>query len=85
MAKSPSHKWGQIIGGFLEEAFEKELAKFVKKHKLFLDIKGERTARKGTKVSWVDSFGNAHGYFQATLSKRYCLMKPNSSLSSSLQ
>ncbi len=60
MAKSPSHKWGQIIGAFLETTFEKELSKFAKKHKLFFDKKGERKARKGKKVSWVDSFGNAH-------------------------
>ena len=60
MAKSPSHKWGQIIGDFLELTFEKELAKFARKHKLYLDQRGERKARKGKKVSWVDSFGNAH-------------------------
>ena len=60
MAKSPAHKWGQIIGEFLEETFEKELSKFAHKHKLFLDKKGERKARKGLKVSWIDSFGNAH-------------------------
>lgn len=60
MAKSPSHKWGQIIGDFLELTFERELAKFARKHKLYLDQKGERKARKGKKVSWVDSFGNTH-------------------------
>lgn len=60
MAKSPSHKWGQIIGDFLEVTFEKELRKFARKHKLFLDQKGVREARKGVKVSWIDSFGNAH-------------------------
>jgi len=60
MAKSPAHKWGQIIGDFLEFTFDKELSKFAKKHKLFLDQKGERKARKGKKVSWIDSFGNAH-------------------------
>lgn len=60
MAKSPAHKWGQIIGDFLEITFEKELAKFARKHKLYLDQKGERKARKGKKVSWIDSFGNAH-------------------------
>jgi len=60
MAKSPSHKWGQIIGDFLEEAFEKELSKFGRKHKLFLDTSGIRPARPGKKVSWIDSFGNSH-------------------------
>jgi hypothetical protein len=51
MAKSPSHKWGQIIGDFLEEVFAAELAKFARKHKLYLDAQGERPARKGKKVS----------------------------------
>lgn len=60
MAKSPAHKWGQIIGDFLEEAFEKELTKFTRKHKLYLDSKGIRPARPGKKVSWMDSFGNSH-------------------------
>ncbi|MFW6275592.1 MAG: DNA methylase, partial [bacterium] len=60
MAKSPSHKWGQIIGDFLEEVFSEQLAKFARKHKLYLDTQGERPARKGKKVSWVDSFENTH-------------------------
>lgn len=60
MATSPAHKWGQIIGDFLEEAFEKELSKFGRKHKLYLDTSGIRPARSGKKVSWIDSFGNSH-------------------------
>jgi len=60
MAQSPAHKWGQIIGGFLEEVFEKELSNFAQKHKLYLDTKGIRPARLGKKVSWIDSFGNSH-------------------------
>jgi len=60
MALSPSHKWGQIIGGFLEEVFEKKLSKFSKKHKLYLDTQGIRKARKGKKVTWVDTYGNSH-------------------------
>jgi hypothetical protein len=60
MAKSPAHKWGQIIGDFLEEVFATELAKFARKHKLYLDIHGARPARSGKKVSWVDSFENSH-------------------------
>ena len=60
MAKSPSHKWGQIIGGFIEEVFASQLAKFARKHKLFLDTQGKRPARKGKKVSWLDSFENSH-------------------------
>jgi hypothetical protein len=60
MAKSPAHKWGQIIGDFLEEVFTIELARFAHNHKLYLDIQGERPARTGKKVSWVDSFENTH-------------------------
>ncbi len=60
MAKSPAHKWGQIIGDFLESSFEKELTKFARKQKLFLDKKGKRKVRKGLKVSWVDGYGNSH-------------------------
>ena len=60
MAKSPAHKWGQIIGDFLEEVFASELSKFAQKHNLYLDIHGERPARSGKKVSWIDSFENSH-------------------------
>jgi hypothetical protein len=60
MAVSPAHKWGQIIGDFVESIIEEELYLFSLKHDLFLDKQGIRLARKGKKVSWVDSFGNAH-------------------------
>lgn len=60
MAKSPAHRWGQIIGEFLEQVFETELSKFARKHKLYLDTKGSRPARAGKKVSWIDSFENSH-------------------------
>lgn len=60
MAKSPAHKWGQIIGDFLEEVFAVELSKFARKHKLYLDRQGDRPARSGKKVSWIDSFENSH-------------------------
>lgn len=60
MAKSPAHRWGQIIGDFLEEVFANELSKFASSHKLYLDTQGYRPARSGKKVSWVDSFENSH-------------------------
>lgn len=60
MAKSPAHRWGQLIGDFLEDVFAAELAKFAHKHKLYLDTQGVRPARTGKKVSWVDSFENTH-------------------------
>ena len=60
MAKSPAHRWGQIIGDFLEGVFATELAKFARKHRLYLDTQGKRPARTGKKVSWIDSFENSH-------------------------
>lgn len=60
MAESPAHKFGQIIGDLLELALEPHLQKFARKHKLYLDKKGERKARSGKKVSWTDANGNKH-------------------------
>lgn len=60
MATSHSHKFGQIIGDLLETAILPLLEKFVKQNKLFLDKKGERKARNGKKVSWIDNRGNKH-------------------------
>ena len=60
MAESFSHKWGQIIGEFLEEILKGELSEFSQKHALYLDFAGVRPARLGKKVSWIDSFGNSH-------------------------
>ena len=60
MAESLSHKFGQIIGDLLELALEPHLQKFAKKHKLFLDKKGERKGRTGKKVSWFDGNNNKH-------------------------
>ncbi|HRN72977.1 MAG TPA: hypothetical protein PLM81_07605 [Ginsengibacter sp.] len=60
MAASPAHKFGQIIGDLLEMALESNLQKFARKHKLYLDKKGERKARTGKKVSWIDANNNKH-------------------------
>lgn len=60
MAESLSHKFGQIIGDLLELAIEPHLEKFARKHKLFLDKKGERKARAGKKLSWTDGKNNKH-------------------------
>lgn len=61
MAKSPSHKFGQIIGDTLEAAVEPVLKKFAEENNLYLDKKGpRRPARNGLKVKWVDEFGNTH-------------------------
>lgn len=60
MAASPSHKFGQIIGEILEETMIKYFQAFANEKKLYLDTKGIRKARKGKKVSWIDSYGNKH-------------------------
>jgi hypothetical protein len=60
MAESNSHKFGQIIGNSLETAVEPMLREIADKHNLYLDRKGERLARKGKKVTWIDVYENAH-------------------------
>jgi hypothetical protein len=60
MAESLSHKFGQIIGDLLEFAIQPHLEKFARKHKLFLDKKGERKIRTGKKLSWTDGKANKH-------------------------
>lgn len=60
MAISPSHRLGQIIGDVLEEAIHPLLAAFASKHGLYLDRKGRRPCRKGSKCSWTDLNGNSH-------------------------
>jgi len=60
VAKSPSHTFGQIIGNMIELSIEPLLFQFAQQHGLYLDKEGKRPARRGTKVSWVDSNGNKH-------------------------
>ncbi len=60
MAESPAHKLGQIIGDALEIALEPVLRAFAEEHDLYLDVKGNRPARPGVKVTWTDDFGNSH-------------------------
>ncbi|MBM3889047.1 MAG: DNA methylase [Verrucomicrobia bacterium] len=60
MAKSPAHKFGQIIGDVIEAAVEPSLAAFAAKHALYVDKKGQRPARSGKKASWTDMYGNTH-------------------------
>jgi len=52
MAKSPAHKFGQIIGDLLEVAVERILIPISNENNLFLDKKGKRPARKG-KNTWM--------------------------------
>jgi len=61
MAKSPSHRFGQIIGNLLEEIIQPFLQEFVTRNGYYLDKAGERGgARPGKKVKWVDKYGNSH-------------------------
>ena len=60
MAKSPSHKFGQIIGHLTEDIMYPLLLKYCKKNNLYLDKSGPRPARKGKTLSWIDKYGNVH-------------------------
>ncbi|MBU6266200.1 MAG: hypothetical protein KGN34_01585 [Sphingomonadales bacterium] len=61
MAASPSHRFGQVVGGLLEEILLPELLAFCDQRGLYLDRHGRRQeVRKGKKVSWQDKYGNSH-------------------------
>jgi hypothetical protein len=61
MASSPSHRFGQIVGELLEEIMAPQFQAFCDGRGLFLDKKGTRgAARGGTKVAWLDKYGNSH-------------------------
>jgi hypothetical protein len=60
MAKSPAHRWGQIIGDVLEEAFRPVFKSAADAHALYFDYKRKRAARPALTVSWRDQYGNAH-------------------------
>ncbi|MFC6592328.1 hypothetical protein ACFP81_10210 [Deinococcus lacus] len=62
MAKSPAHRFGQIIGYYFESAIEKFLRDaFPDGGPYYIDRDGNRPAR-GTKksVKWLDDKGNEH-------------------------
>lgn len=61
MARSPSHRFGQIVGDLLEEIMEPYLQEFCNSRGLYLDKKGSRgSARIGKKLTWEDKYGNNH-------------------------
>lgn len=61
MAKSPTHKFGQIIGDMLENAVRVPLTLIAKECGLYLDWIHPRKARGDkSKVSWEDPKGNKH-------------------------
>jgi hypothetical protein len=60
VAEASGHRFGQALGEWCELSIEPLLRKFAKKHGLYLDKRGNRPARRGKKVKWVDGYGNAH-------------------------
>jgi len=61
MARSPTHKFGQIIGTIFEDAVHPILEGIARKHHLYFDWKHERKARGNKKkVTWADQLGNQH-------------------------
>lgn len=61
MAKSPAHRWGQIIGNILEGAINLHLQEFAKSNGLYVDKRGKRTVRgRKQKATWQDVYGNLH-------------------------
>ncbi|MEX2092787.1 MAG: hypothetical protein WD971_08930 [Pirellulales bacterium] len=60
MARSPAHRFGQIVGEVLEVAIRPLLERFAQQHGLYLDMKGERPCRRGRKCSWIDLNNNSH-------------------------
>ena len=54
MAISNSHKFCQIIGDVLEIAVEPFLRSFSEENNLYLDVKGQRAARNGVNLTWLD-------------------------------
>ena len=60
MAESPSHKFGQFIGHLMEDVLHPLLLKYCNKNQLYLDKCGNRPARRGQKVEWIDKYGNSH-------------------------
>lgn len=60
MAKSQSHKLGEQIGNFFEEAMQEPIKQFALKNNLYFDTFGQREARPSKKVTWEDVNGNKH-------------------------
>lgn len=61
MAKSPSHKLGQLIGEYFEESIERFLVPLFEDARYYLDYKHPRKARRNKKlVEWKDSKNHPH-------------------------
>jgi hypothetical protein len=60
MARSPAHRFGQIIGNTLEDAIEPRLRRFTDANELYLDRESSNRRRSGKTVRWEDAYGNTH-------------------------
>lgn len=60
MARSPAHRFGQIIGNTVEDALEPRLRKFTEANELYLDRESSDRRRSGKTVRWEDDYGNTH-------------------------
>lgn len=60
MAKSQSHTLGEFIGAFFEDLMKTPIREFAKQHNLYFDCIGDRRAREGKKVKWIDIHGSSH-------------------------
>mgnify|MGYP001045719563 CR=1 FL=1 len=61
MAKSPAHRFGQIIGDLLEYTLIRYCQPIAKEYGMYLDYKHSRPARNNqNEVRWTDINGNTH-------------------------
>lgn len=61
MAKSPAHRFGQIIGDLLESTMIDYCRPIAQEYGMYLDFKHPRQARNGkNEVRWEDINGNIH-------------------------
>lgn len=61
MAKSPAHRFGQIIGNLLEDTLIRYCQPVAKENDMYLDYKHPRIARNNrNEVKWIDINGNTH-------------------------
>lgn len=60
MARSPAHRFGQIIGNTLEDAIEPRFRRFTDANELYLDRESSNRRRSGKTVRWEDAYGNIH-------------------------
>ena len=61
MAKSPAHRFGQIIGDLLECTLIRHCQPIANEYGMYLDYRHPRPARNNqSEVKWIDINGNTH-------------------------